>query len=212
MESNIYNKRKISSKIDIETQKIYLVKAIHDIETGIMKIGKKEMKLVEIVETNVTQNYNNSEKSDIIVKINNELESLEQNHIFEKLIFNDEAIIIAEYDYVNKEKEYTVTHFESTINQMSFNIEKKTGKIISINFNKNILNKNIDKKEVLENYVKYLNLYIIDDWTFENNSLKSEKAGLYVSLINDGKENYILSIYSGNRNFDNLVESYATDQ
>ena len=35
------------------------------------------------------------------------------------------------------------------------------------------------------NYIKYLDLNIIDDWKFENDKLKSEKADLVIELKED---------------------------
>lgn len=96
---------------------------------------------------------------------------------------------------------------------MEVDIEKKTGKIIKISFNKDILNNDINKSEILENYIKYLNLYIIDDWKFENNQVISEKAGLCVIFIEDTKNNQLsLSISSIiNEGTNVIVESSETE-
>ena len=53
----------------------------------------------------------------------------------------------------------------------------------------------------MKNYVKYLDLYIINDWKFENNKLKSEKAQLEVVMV-DMKEEYILTIRPVGNNID----------
>ena len=63
------------------------------------------------------------------------------------------------------------------------------------------------KKQILEDYIKYLDLYIIGDWKFENNMLISEKAQLTASLIIDNKS-CILSIHSSQFNNNNLVNNY----
>lgn len=206
MENNIFTK-KSSSKIDVETSKIYLVKAIHEIENGSLKISAATDISLAIAESDYFESEN-TKKETIIEKVKNELQSLEENKILENLNYEKNIeVSVLEYNYINNENEYTKKHIflENKEDKISFDIEKKTGKIISIAFNKNNLNKNIDRKEILENYIKYLNLYIIDDWTFEDNKLKSEKAGLYVSIIYDNSEQYILSIYSNNRNFNNLI-------
>ena len=54
----------------------------------------------------------------------------------------------------------------------------------------------IDTEEILRNYIKYLDLYIIDDWKFENNILVSEKARLIACLTYDDDGVGILGIYS----------------
>jgi len=52
----------------------------------------------------------------------------------------------------------------------------------------------IDTEEILRNYIKYLDLYIIDDWKFENNNiLKSEKAQLIIMLV-ENDDSYMLTI------------------
>ena len=50
-----------------------------------------------------------------------------------------------------------------------------------------------------------MDLYIIDDFKFENNMLVSEKAGLRVSLINYYGTNVKLSIHSNEQLANNYI-------
>ena len=90
---------------------------------------------------------------------------------------------------------------EKTINILELNnkyeleIETKTCKILSIAIEKENL-ANDTNEEIMRNFVKYLDLYIIDDWKLENNMLKSQKAGLAVTIAINYKNDYcILSIH-----------------
>ena len=78
-------------------------------------------------------------------------------------------------------------------------IENKTGKILNISTRKENFNFT-DKKDLMINFVKYLDLYIINDWEYINNTLKSEKAKLTVYLVENENE-YNLLIHSDERNY-----------
>ena len=54
--------------------------------------------------------------------------------------------------------------------------------IIFVILNKEDLCEEISREEIFRNYVKYLDLYIIDDWKYENNVLVSKKANLSVGI------------------------------
>lgn len=45
-----------------------------------------------------------------------------------------------------------------------------------------MLRSDVDKNKQLENYAKYLELDIIDDWKYEDEVLKSEEAQLIIIL------------------------------
>ena len=72
-------------------------------------------------------------------------------------------------------------------------IENKTGKILNISTRKENFNFT-DKKDLMINFVKYLDLYIINDWEYINNTLKSEKAKLTVYLV-ENEDEYNLLIH-----------------
>ena len=66
---------------------------------------------------------------------------------------------------------------------MSFEIENITNKIIAIKIPKEYI---VIKKEILENYISYLNLNS-EDWIYENNSItsKNKKIEMKIENIND---------------------------
>ena len=66
---------------------------------------------------------------------------------------------------------------------MSFEIENITNKIIAIKIPKEYI---VIKKEILENYINYLNLNS-EDWIYENNSItfKNKKIEMKIENIND---------------------------
>ena len=84
-------------------------------------------------------------------------------------------------------------------------VESKTGKILYIALDKNKIWNKDNPKQILENYIKYLNLYIIDDWKYEIDgdnkafSMKSEKAAINVKL-SETEESYMLSIHISSSN------------
>lgn len=100
-------------------------------------------------------------------------------------------------------KEYSVRTSSFTILQINneevseedigIAVEEKTGKIISLDFSKNFFREDTTVKEKLENYAKYLDLDIIGDWEYENGTLKSTKAQLYI-MLEELDSGYMLTI------------------
>ena len=82
-------------------------------------------------------------------------------------------------------------------------IEDKTGKIIKISLQNNDFSD--DLEQLMINFVKYLDLYIIDDWTFEENMLKSKKAELVVKL-NESDDDISLSINSSQKLYEYVMK------
>ncbi len=213
IEMQVYEKQKYKDSIDVEAEKVYLVNAIHAIESedsvvelinnketqwvitavdeegnGVMKRWKNE--LLKLVEFNVLNNVESSKKGKYEVRLINKIYQSGD----EKYIIHKSSV------YINKE-------------QYDIEIEEKTGKILYILFDKSKLY-NATKEEILRNYVKYLDLYIIDDWKLEDNKLKSQKAKLVVRLI-ENEENYMLSIHSLNEQkqfVDINKESYIVEK
>lgn len=185
-ENEIFTRsKKEDKKIDVQAEKIYLVRFIHD-----------------IYEFKNTKVYDNDKKSVTItmpitekIKIENPREEL-KNEIF-KFVTNNiiKEINIEEFDSYTEvanifSHEYTVVScslLKEKEDWIGINVEEKTGKIISIDFPTSFLKKDIDKKQQLENYTKYLDLDIIDDWKYENDILKSEKAQLAIVLDETGE-------------------------
>lgn len=200
MRNDVVTRKKNNNKIDVETQKIYLVKAIHEIKDGMM--------------LKISYDKYNINFETLCSNINKELQNLKEHEIIANTNIEDyEDSSIGEYNYTSDDNEYTIQQYSARGENgmfISIDIEKKTGKIISLHIDKNIINRQISKREILENYVKYLNLYIIDDWKFENNSLTSDKAKLCVSLgENIIGDDYILTISSTIYENSKIISTYS---
>lgn len=185
-ENEIFTRtKKEDKKIDVQAEKIYLVRFIHDIyefkNTKVYDNGKKAV----VVSMPITEK----------IKIENPREELKSEIL--KFVTNDiiKEINIEEFDSYTEvanifSPEYTVVScslLKEKEDWIGINVEEKTGKIISIDFPTSFLNKDVDKKKQLENYAKYLDLDIIDDWKYENDILKSEKAQLAIVLDETGE-------------------------
>lgn len=218
IEIAVYEREKKKRKIDLETEEIYLVKAIHDIES--------ESSLVEISSTQLVEEYSiksvNNETTNMNINMYNELLKLNEYDILKKIEINEnDKIEIGLYGkkYKIDDNEYSINNVLLKLDNKDFmlEIEEKTGKILNIVIEKDYLYSEISKEEIMMNYVEYLDLDIIDDWKFEekiissekyywefvNNMLKSEKAGLVVNLV-ENEDSYILSIHSSERISDML--------
>lgn len=184
-ETEVHKIKEEKCKIDIETQKIYLVKAIHDMEQEKM---------------DYTIMYDNTQdKYRIIESISNDEEAkkeickeiikLQDSGVISNLNINAETLIRKENldrKYTNKENKYTINcHYMEVDNDyFGYEIESKTEKIIYIVLDEKFIPE-IEKEEILKNYIKYLELAIIDDWEYKNKMLISEKAGLVARLIEE---------------------------
>lgn len=190
IEKAVYEKVQEKNSIDIEAEKIYLVKAIHNIDEYSAFAINQSIKTGEIFVSDI-ENLNEP--------IYRELMKLKEINILKDI--NEEGN--CRMSFINKlyetaDNEYTIKNvlLEVEGNNYELDVEEKTGKILSVFFK----NENIDKEEVMRKYVQYLDLHIIDDWKFENDKLRSEKAELVINLSEfDG--NYFLSIHSSNRIF-----------
>ena len=193
IEIAVFNKEKTSS-INVEADSIYLVRAIHDIESS---------KSIEISSPNVQ--YVIVEKDampdkGIVKNINEQIQKLHEYNILKNVNITKYKVGLINKSYHNDEDFYTVNHLilEMDDTQLIFNVEHKTGKILFIAFDKsNSFSE--DKTQLLESFVKYLGLFVIDDWElfFDDVSykMKSVKAGISVSLT-EGDEKYMLAVHT----------------
>lgn len=199
IKQKVYKKENLQSTIDVETEKIYLVKAIHDIENETSTVAILANEKISVV--NANEEILKSENKDM-KEIERELLKLKEYNILNIEINKDvkNSIGIIDKSYQNDSSNYIVSSIilEQNDKKYRLEIENKTGKILYIAFEKEAI---YNKEEIMRNYIKYLDLYIIDDWKFENNMLKSEKAKLIVNLI-ETRENYILLIHSTGKIFD----------
>lgn len=192
-EIEVYTGDKKEKQIDIEAEEIYLVKAIHEIEKS----------------KNITTEYSNykvEKVEDGIVSKNifDEVDKLQEYNILpkttgEKKLNQNIGIGIMNKHYTQEENKYIITtaSIETEGCRYYLELEGKTGKAINVIIEKSNENlyQTMDKQQILKNYIKYLDLFIINDWEFKNNFMKSEKAKLIVSLAKSD-EMYILSIHS----------------
>ena len=189
----VYEMEKKSNKLDVEIEKIYLVKAIHEMEGGkIIQISSTPDKMMLLWEELGINSNNSEEALGEILKLNEY--KIIKTILMESVETENNKIGLITKQYESKDNNYIVRHLVIQVGTKEFilNIENKTGKILYMAFEKNDLySDNI--KEILENYVKYLNLYVIDDWKYEEDEenkkyfLNSEKAGLQIKLEEDDK-------------------------
>lgn len=205
IEIEVYEKEKNKSKIDVEAEKIYLVKAIHDMENDDSTVSISPSGIEEYF-TTVESINENIERTDL----EKELKKLKEYNIlknFETTTDSDISISVINKFYKNSNSKYTINNISLENNNQKYelDIENKTKKILCVTLEKDNLYSN-NKEEIMKNYIKYLDLYIIDDWKFVDNMLKSEKAQLVVAGFVDNENNYILSIHSSNRNFNTVID------
>ncbi len=204
IESEIYLQDKNETKIDVEAEKIYLVSAIHNIEkSNTVEVAGNGDKWY------LVDNVIDSTSKTIYEKINKELSNLKEYNILNSSkitnIQNYSIGIIKKSYRMDKEK-YTINSAELIIDKSTeykIELEEKTGKIISIDFEKDKLYETSSMKGILELYIKYLDLYIIDDWQYEEDIInkqyiyKSNKADLKAILVEKANR-FLLSIHTGN--------------
>lgn len=197
-EKQIFTQSKTKRSIDVQAEKIYLVNAIHEMcqETlGIQyQISRERIAVAEAK----TPDFN-QENENAINPIKSELLKLQNCKVLQNMDFSMENTKILAEIYTDLKNEYKIQYIflENGSEQINIGIESKTGKILFAVFPKDKLVTDFGSQEILENYVKYLDLYIIGDWKFENNRLNSEKAQLYATLFLDSNTNMcFLSIQS----------------
>lgn len=232
-EEEIYAREKVKSKIDVEAEKIYLVKAIHELydnemvtlsetaavyydENGEKKVvaSRDENKFKKVLFAESGKDlHKNSEETE---KINNEIKKLENANILSEVNFNNNTKYSIRYygtNYSMLRDNQLIKSIDIILEGYDINIEieNKTGKIIMISFPKDKIKNN--KEEILENYIKYLDLYIIDDWKLKNQTTQahvkcdyivSEKSQLLAMIIENDEE-YIMSIQTIDR-YEDLFE------
>ncbi len=212
MEKQIFTQSKTKRNIDVQAQKIYLVKAIHDMSGSSMEIQSQTVVPSSNKKVLVEERQSEQEEEKVIDQVKNEFLKLEECKILKDMneIFSNTEYNVKNYTNFKKEYEMQYTFLGNKTSEMSVGRESKTGKILFAVFPKDKLQTELERQEILENYVKYLDLYMIGDWKFENNTLKSEKAGLCAMLfIDSNNDNCFLSIQSNKNNTQNykIVES-----
>lgn len=198
MEKLCYKIDNVQSKIDVQAEDIYLVKAIHGQDYNMEIVSKSsEYELASVIKTS------DIESSDPkILTLKNELIKLKQYNVVDNTLKDNEYIKIAMFDknYSNNVIKYSLNciEFIQDNKSKSVAIESKTGKILYVEFDKDKMSQEISREEIMRNYIKYLDLYIIDDWKLEDNKLQSEKSQLAVYIM-EISEKYRLGIQSLNK-------------
>ncbi len=182
IENTVFEKKAEKILLDVEAEKIYLVKAIHDmnlIDTVEINASKKKWVLVESLKINGTldESYFNFQ---------NQLKKMQEYGILKDDKLENYSISFVDKLYHNDKQQYIIYNVLLKINnrEYSLEIENKTKKILDFSLEKDYFASE-NKEELMLNYIKYLDLNIIDDWKFENDKLKSEKADLVIELKED---------------------------
>lgn len=206
IEKKFYKIEENKNQIDVEAEKIYLVKAIHNIRSDNPTVSINSNNGKVIAQTEEMYEIV-SEAENSFPNINKELKDIENYNILANLNldgFKEYGIGIISKTYLNKNK-YIVHNVLVSLDNVEIHleVEDKTKKIIYLYFDKDLFSsQNI--KETLENFVRYLDLNIINDWKYsedlisEKYYLKSEKADLAIVLDKSNDEKYELSVRLNN--------------
>ena len=171
--------KKETKKIDGQAEKIYLVGFIHEIynlKNNLIYYNDKKKVSVGVP---VTERTNNTVLTE---EIKTEISKLITNNILKEIDMSNVEEYYETRNIFTQEYVVTTSEIINTDFVIGVGIEEKTGKIISINFPQEFLRDDIAKRKQLEDFAKYLDLDIIDDWKYENQILKSEKAQLSIVL------------------------------
>lgn len=174
----------------------------------ISKTGELNLKLsnysssIKLVDKTTREKLETNDNN--IKTVITEMQKMKDMHILQNAVTdydeNDIEYSVYGREYNKLKKEYTINNVGLTtdgVEALRVEIEEKTGKVVYyISNSKYKIVEDIDAEEILRNYIKYLDLYIIDDWKFENNILVSEKARLIACLTYYDDGVGILGIYS----------------
>lgn len=184
--------------IDVEAEEIYLVKVIHDMETEGTTV------YYTLVSKNPLAEYEIEAAPEELEQVEEEMKKLKECKVLKDFdpIVGTGAEILTEI-YVTDRMEYKVknTFIDPGNTVWLLEQEERTGKVLSVFFNEEDMPKESERRELLENYIRYLDLYIIDDWSYEDQRMRSKKAELVVGFEKGG-EGCTLSIHSGDAFFD----------
>jgi len=157
------------------------------------------VKLAKDSDTVVDKSGNNDNIQNAIL----EMKKMKENNVLKNAITDYKEAEIEYYvyaqEYVKQRKDYGINGFILTTDgkdSVDLQIEEKSGKVIRYIANpKYDIFQDVSIEETLRNYIKYLELYIIDDWEYDRCMLISEKARLVAVFQKDTAHNTI-SIHS----------------
>ncbi len=219
LEEKVFTREKKESKLDVEAEKIYLVRAIHEIE--------EVSNLIAIEKWHEVYTTSKGQKEDFkLTEVGKQMEKLEEFQILQGTgidIPSNYSVYSNTTGYRNNQKEYLLGNVQVEIegNKYELVMESKTGKILTIVLPKEKICEERTKQEILESFLHYLDLYIIDDWEYKEENLqsqkyhgwnyllarmKSEKADLVIMLYENDMY-YMLGIRSQNSIYESIVTS-----
>lgn len=180
----IFKREKASGKLDVQAENIYLVKAIHDMKEGKFMVKITPYKEVEVVEKTSNQAISYVKQGED-TQLKQEMEKMQKLGILKKAEWKEDSPMIqTEKWYRKDEVNYQTNIFAK--GEIFAEIESKMGKCMTFSFPKDML-ADLEKQEIMQNYIQYLDLYIVDDWQFENGKMVSQKAQLEVILVMNEK-------------------------
>lgn len=196
MQMHAYEREESKGNMNIETEKIYLVKAIHDIEkeSSSAVIGYHDTSKNNVIVSSA------KEESKLLEEVEKELIKLQEHQIlkrFDKREKDQWKVSFTPRFYKTDNANYTVNYVSLQIgnDRYMIEIEEKTGKIIHIVSETDNLFEEMSSRDILEHYIQYLDLYIIEDWIVEESYARSETANLEITLDKSEGE-YMLAIHS----------------
>jgi len=234
LEKQIFTREKQESKLDVEAERIYLVKAIHCIE--------EESNIIAVEKWHEAYSTDQNEKEVLgTTEVGKQIAKLEDFQILQSTGINspvEYTIYSNTTGYRNDKNEYLLDNVQVVIEQelgksdysqmlieqgqYELVMEEKTGKILSIVLPKQKLYEGKTKEEILESFTHYLDLYIIDDWKYEQmemksqkyrgwkeeiHQIKSEKAGLVIALY-ENDAHFMIGIRSQSNLYESLDSNY----
>lgn len=150
-----------------------------------VEVEKAEPETTSIIKSNIQKEISKLKEYDILENFEIETEDKLLTKMTDVAYQNDNKYVLNNIYIKIEDKEYL------------FIVEEKTGKILCIGVQNGSIS-DIELEELMRNYIKYLDLYIIDDWEFQDNKLKSEKAKLEVYFIKS-ENDCALTIHSTDR-------------
>lgn len=175
---------------------IALVNVIYSIYSNSQKYNVEVLDMNQKV-SNIVMTKDNAIIISDKTKILNKIEELVNYQIIDNRFFEDllkeDSIIYRIWDYDNGEVLYSKIKIFTSENSFteaiaSIEIEKTTNKSIAFAFKKEYVNAD---KTNLENYVKYLELDMVQDWKYTNKEWNSKELGLKITSSQENEKVYI---------------------
>lgn len=171
----------INFKLDSDVKNIKMVNRLHELQNSYYNSNSEQVVLSEGEITN-------------IVLVPDDIKKLQS-------AFKKAKILQCIYDGDFSEFGYSAVHgngkgleqyqFKSTHTDLEMKLDNQTSKITYMKYHgKNVKDMGDEEISKLEKeYIKYMNLSLVDDWNYNNKRTVSKKAHLAVEVFVDTKEN-----------------------